>query len=285
MFQDASPSKSQVLTILLALLQTAASPALSRDQSLNQLLAQVPLNRQDKEKASRDIAVFTKQIAAGDKTWSTYYKRACAYNALNRYDEALADAKEAMKLGPKQVDPVMLCATIHEVSLEDDEVVKDVTLAMKLSTPEQRSLLYYRRARAYEGVPRNDLALQDMLEYLKGHKERYDINIARSLGNMYLKAGKPAEAVEHLSYCLKINPKTAKVHEARADAYMQLKNYKAAISDLTFEIKRFSTVKPALYEKRAKAYRLDGQLKLAAQDDASLKNLDSEAFKNAPFRN
>jgi len=132
---------------------------------------------------------------------------------------------------------------------------------------------------------RPDLALADALGYLKGHPERYDANLARIVGTLYLKLGKGKEAVEHFSYCLKSNPIMSSVHEMRGDAYMLLKKYNAAAADYSLEIARAPSIRTKLYVKRAAAYRKDGQLKKAAEDDVKIKSVSNEVFDIAPFRN
>ncbi|MDP3510716.1 MAG: tetratricopeptide repeat protein [Candidatus Melainabacteria bacterium] len=248
------------------------------------LIAQGSVEKNIKDKALREIAETTKQIKAGQSNWKIYYRRASALDALVRYEEALEDLEKAIKLDPNQVEPLLLHAKLSENTLDDEAAAKDYTAAIKLS-PAMAPHFMVLRCRCYESMLRPDLALADALGYLKGHPERYNANLARIVGTLYLKLGKGKEAVEHFSYCLKSNPIMSSVHEMRGDAYMLLKKYNAAAADYSLEIARAPSIKTKLYVKRAAAYRKDGQLKKAAEDDVKIKSVSNEVFDIAPFRN
>jgi hypothetical protein len=81
---------------------------------------------------------------------------------------------------------------------------------------------------------------------------------------------------------LAIAPQSKKVREPRADAYVLLKNYKAAIAAYSIAMRQEPS--PALYRKRAQAYKLSGQDALAAQDEKTASTMANEAFEQAPFR-
>ncbi len=249
-----------------------------------QLIAQISPEERLKERAKQEVTETTKQIKACQTNWKLYYRRASALTALVRYEEALEDSAKAIKLAPKQVEPYLLHARLCQSTLDDETAAKDYTAAIKLS-PAMAPHYMILRARCYESMLKPDLALADALGYLNGHPERYDTNLARIVGTLYLKLGKGKEAVEHFSYCLKINPIMSKVHEMRGDAYMLLKKYNAAAADYTLEIERIPNIVTKLYAKRANAYRKAGQLKKAEQDEIKIKSVSHEVFDIAPFRN
>lgn len=273
---------------LLCILSGAMSDCLAKSpisaEVAPQLIAQISAEERLRERAKQEVAETTKQIKACQTNWKLYYRRASALTALVRYEEALEDSAKAIKLDPKQVDPLLLHARLCESTLDDETAAKDYTAAINLGTPLSSNYMLL-RSHCYESMLKPDLALTDALGYLKGHPERYDTNTARIIGTLYLKLSKGKEAVEHFTYCLKIKPKMSKVHEMRGDSYMLLKNYKAAAEDYTFEINRMPNIVTKLYEKRANAYRKDGQLQKAAQDETKVKSVSHEVFDIAPFRN
>jgi len=238
-----------------------------------------------KEKALQEVSESTEQIKASPTNWKLYYRRACALTTLVRYEEALEDVDKAIKLDPKQVDLYLLHAKLCLNTLDDEAAAADYTKAIKLSPTNQASVLLLPRSHCYESMLKPDLALADALGYLKGHPERYDNNIARIAGCLYLKLGKGKEAVEHFSFCLKNNPNMSKVHEMRGDSYMLLNNYNAAAADYGLEIARIPNFATKLYEKRGIAYRKAGQLKKAAEDEKKIKSVGHDVFEIAPFRN
>ncbi|MBP9089446.1 hypothetical protein KBI23_00355 [bacterium] len=252
------------------------------------LIAQVPAQTTSenrlKERAAQEVSETTKQIKAGQSDWKIFYRRASALDALVRYEEALEDLEKSIKLGPKQIEPLILHAKLSQITMDDESAAADYTKVIQLA-PNTSSFWMLQRCHCYESMLKPDLALADALGYIKGHPERYDTNIARIMGTLYLKLGKSKEAVEHFSYCLKGNPKMSKVHEMRGDAYMLLKNYNAAAADYSLEIARIPNINTKLYVKRAEAYRKGGQLKKAAEDDIKIKSVSNEVFDIAPFRN
>lgn len=273
---------------LLCILSGAMSDCLAKSpisvEVAPQLIAQISAEERLRERAKQEVAETTKQIKACPTNWKLYYRRASALTALVRYEEALEDSAKAIKLDPKQVDPLLLHARLCESTLDDETAAKDYTAAINLGTPLTSNYMLL-RSHAYESMLKPDLALADALGYLKGHPERYDTNTARIIGTLYLKLGKGKEAVEHFTYCLKIKPKMSKVREMRGDAYMILKDYNAAAADYTLEIERIPNIVTKLYAKRANAYRKAGQLKKAEQDEIKIKSVSHEVFDIAPFRN
>jgi tetratricopeptide (TPR) repeat protein len=249
-----------------------------------QLIAQISAEERLKERANQEVAETTKQIKTCQTNWKLYYSRASALSTLVRYEEALEDSAKAIKLDPKQIEPLLLHARLSENTLDDEAAAKDYTAAINLGTPISSSVMLL-RSHCYESMMKPKLALADALGYLDGHPERYDTNLARIVGTLYLKLGKGKEAAEHFTYCLKIKPKMSKVREMRGDAYMLLKDYNAAAADYTLEIERIPNIVAKLYAKRANAYRKAGQLKKAEQDEIKIKSVSHEVFDIAPFRN
>lgn len=275
----ATSNFANALAALVVLLTLSHPACPAADKSSRRL----PTKSEAKEQALRTIAATSQEIAQGHCTWSTYYNRAAALHTVKRSAEALADLDKAIALAPQQVDPLILHATIDCQIFEDDDALKYCTLALKLPTPRRGEVLLM-RSHIYQTEGKYDLALKDLKEDLRISPNDYNCMTARQLGVLYQRLGSPKEAVEHLSYALKVEPTLLIAHQERADAYMQLKNYKAAIADYGAEMKLMQMVNTSLYLKRAAAYKADGQLKLAAQDEANAKKLSSDVFQNAPFK-
>ncbi|CAN5421323.1 hypothetical protein BH11CYA1_BH11CYA1_09110 [soil metagenome] len=284
--------KLDCLALLLACASACNIPSVfsnnftskSNQTSATKLLAQADGESKLKAKATQQVEETTNQIKKDQSSWKLYYRRASALSALVRYEEALEDLNKAIKLNPKQKDLYILHATLSQNIMDDESAAADFTKVISLD-PYQGSLYMLNRSHCYEAMLKPDLALADALGYIKGHPERYDNNIARILGGLYLKLGKGKEAVEHFSYCLKNNPKMSKVSEMRGDSYMLLKNYNAAAGDYSQAIIKMPNLAANLYQKRASAYRKAGQLEKAAQDDRKIKSVSHEVFDIAPFRN
>jgi tetratricopeptide (TPR) repeat protein/transglutaminase-like putative cysteine protease len=80
--------------------------------------------------SNSEIAAYSKEIESADNKTSAYESRAAAYLRLNRYDEALADTEEALKLHDHEVSLRLIRANIfmhrgerHAVEAEADAMI------------------------------------------------------------------------------------------------------------------------------------------------------------------
>ncbi len=146
---------------LLCILSGAMSDCLAKSPSSTevapQLIAQISAEEKLRERAKQEVAETTKQIKACPTNWKLYYRRASALTALVRYEEALEDSAKAIKLDPKQVDPLLLHARLCENTLDDETAAKDYTAAINLGTPLTSNYMLL-RSHAYESMLKPDLA-------------------------------------------------------------------------------------------------------------------------------
>lgn len=237
-----------------------------------------------KEKAREVYTQMTKLIDAGSTDWAVYYVRAQALRALKKPDEAMADVRKSSALNDKEYFPVRLRGLIANDLLEDAEAIKYYSLALKMAPHERKDLLEA-RYRTYEKAGMIKEANRDLLDLLKSFPERNDDDKQRSLGKYAMRLGDPAAAVQFFTQALKMRATMPKVHSFRGDAYLMLKNYKAAIADYTFEIDKGRMNTEEILHKRAMAYRLAGDIVRARQDELAEKKMNAETYENMPFSN
>ena len=163
--------------------------------------------------------------------------------------------------------------------MEDERAIEYLSRAIKLK--DSWGCLV-QRSSCYQNLGNYKAGAADLETYIKGHPERITADICRSLGHAYCLSNNQTKGVEYLSRALAMDPKIAKVHMWRAEAYMKLKDYKAAADDLTAALKDLQD--PELYSRRIECYRLMGRADLVAKDKAALSHLNADAFEIAPFR-
>jgi len=265
------------------LLITNVCPVQSRKGDAVTITAADPISRSmvylNHRQPKEALAVMTESIDKGDRRWQAYFQRAMIYKSMRRADEALADLDSCIRFAPDEISPLIQHADIDSSIMEDERAIEYLTRALKLKNSWG---CLVSRSSCYQSLGNYKAAAADLESYLKGHPERLSPDICRSLGHAYCLSNNVSRGVEYLSRALAMDPQIAKVHMWRADAYMQLKNYKAAAEDLTFSLKNLQD--PELYLKRIQCYQLMGRADLAAKDKAALSHLNADAFEIAPFR-
>lgn len=226
------------------------------------------------------LALINADIEKGDKRWQAYLQRATIYRAQNRTEEALRDLDRVIKMEPRCTAALVLHADIDSKIMEDDRALEYVSRAISVDGKDSGFLVM--RAGIYSDFGNYAAAAADLEAYIKSHPERATADICRNMGQLYYKNNNAPKAIEFLSKALVLHPQINKVHQYRADAYFELKNYKAAAADYTVALTHVQA--PDFYKKRAECYDHLGQPLLAARDRATLKTINQDAFVQAPFR-
>jgi tetratricopeptide (TPR) repeat protein len=162
------------------------------------------------------------------------YERGVAYCETARYDGAIADLSEAIRLEPGRADSWRERAKAYAGEGLFDQAIADETRAIKLEPKDpslyaERALLDFDRNRGPEAIADFTagigLAPRDAnLRYLRGHALRA--------------AGEPARAIEDYSRALKLDPGRRDAREERVAAYEDEGQYGKALDDLKAELLR-----------------------------------------------
>gem|GEM_PF-740150 len=269
--------------ILTVAVLTGSDQALAKKASQTIFPASDPISRSElllmHKRPKEALAVISESIDKGDRRWQAYYQRAMIYKSMHRADEALADLDQSIRLTSDEISPLIQHADIDASIMEDERAIEYLSRALKL---EGGWGCLVQRSSCYQNLGNYKAAASDLETYINGHPERLTADIYRNLGHALCLSQNQAKGIDYLSKSLALNPKIAKVHMWRAEAYMQLKNYKAAAEDLTASLKTVQD--PELYSKRIQCYQLMGRADLAAKDKATLSDLNADAFEIAPFR-
>ncbi|QDT40711.1 cellulose synthase subunit BcsC [Gimesia alba] len=152
----------------------------------------------DDPKSPRQIRTqMTKQIAKDKKSAKAWTARAWAHYELDDFDDAVADATQAIALCPQSYLPWYVRGASYFCTGQTDEAEADLSEAIRLADSVK-------------------LFLEDAYRYRGGI--RCDDN-------------RTEEAIKDLNKCLKIRPDDSQAFGFRGIAYCRKQNYRKAIQD------------------------------------------------------
>jgi tetratricopeptide (TPR) repeat protein len=91
------------------------------------------------------VTAFNAVIDYGSIDYRDYARRAAAYGAMEKYDVALKDTEQALKLSPRQWRTHLQRAVIHQRTFKFDNAISDLDSALEINSGEIELL----RRRAY----------------------------------------------------------------------------------------------------------------------------------------
>lgn len=224
-----------------------------------------------------------------------FSNRGNAYVSLQRYDEALADFVEALRLDARNETAYVGRGNVHFWRGENDLALQDFGQAIKLDPRDAnphhgRGNVYFNQGRyeeaiksyseairinpkffnAYSGrsnvyaeLKQTDRAISDLSQALKLNPTY--VNALVNRGNNYVLAKRFDEAIVDYDRALALQPDTVLAWSGRAGAYGLKKDYEHAIADFTKALDLDPSYLNARYG-RGQAYKELGKLDLAAAD-------------------
>ncbi|MEY2482283.1 MAG: hypothetical protein QOK24_811 [Verrucomicrobiota bacterium] len=162
------------------------------------------------------------------KAGETYYGRANAETEKGRYDEAIRDYSEALRLNPKIV------------------------------------VAYWGRGYAFQLKGDLDSAFSDYAEYLRHDQNAGRVYFNR--GGIYLQRKEWAKAVEDFSESIRCEPERSDAYFHRGSALAELGELDGALASLDAAISMNPTL-VAAYQLRATVHRKRGELERARTDE------------------
>ncbi|MGJ4859156.1 tetratricopeptide repeat protein [Labrys sp. La1] len=231
------------------------------------------------------------------KQFRTYAfsNRGNAYVSLQRYDEALADLNEALRLDAGNETAYVGRGNVHFWRGENDLALKDFGQAVKLdprdANPQHgRGNVYFNqgryeeaiksyseairinpkffnaysgRANVYAELKQTDRAISDLSQALKLNPSY--VNALVNRGNNYMIGKRFDEAIADYDRALALKPETILALSGRAGAYGMKKDYERSVADFTKALELDPSYLNARYS-RGQAYKELGKLDLAAAD-------------------
>lgn len=166
-----------VLTAISAASQQAVSPSTKptpAPQSVDNSIWITPMTAAGKKMKKADYAgaaaSYTECLEA-KKAFACYYGRAVANMALKRYDLAMTDANDGLKLSPEASEMYALRASLYLVDNEPLLAVGDLDKAVEYD--EENPDYYLERADVYCGMTIRDVSFKSLA--VKDQKKAKDL--------------------------------------------------------------------------------------------------------------
>ena len=259
------------------------------------------------------IARFTKEIIANPNLPAGYLNRCGAYSSQKRFQEALLDCSQAVKVAPNLWSTYYNRGSLYLLMKDRPSALKD--FSMTISLKNDVSGAFFFRGRIYQDDKRFDLAAGDFSRIIElgfGSLNVRGVSLSdiyfnrglcyNALGNFkaaaedmsqtigldpgfqnahyylgvaQLKQGNNQEALKAFDTFARLKPDEWIAYGSRAIVEMNMKNYDAAITDLTKAIE-MSPSDPQLFRLRANAYKGSGDGKLASKDEKMAESLEKQ---------
>ena len=199
--------------------------------------------------------------AIGKMTDIDYYNRGVTYQNLGRYDEALADYGQTIRLNPQYaaayVNRGNTCKNLGRI----DEALADYGQAIRLNP--ELAQAYNNRGHTYKNLGRIDEALADLNKAIQINPQLAQAYVNR--GSTYSDMSRYDEALNDYGRVIRLNPSDAEVYNSRGSTYYHLGRYDEALNDYGHAI-RLNPDFAEAYNNRGNTYRKMGRYDEALND-------------------
>jgi tetratricopeptide (TPR) repeat protein len=111
------------------------------------------------------IADFSEAIRLDPKNGDAYRYRGAAYSSQMKYSQAIADFGEAIRLDPKDVNAYDDRGEVYQRLAQYDQAIADYSTAIRID--QEHSLIYQDRGEAYESQGKHDQAIADFTKAIQ----------------------------------------------------------------------------------------------------------------------
>lgn len=200
-----------------------------------------------------------------------------AYDRIGRYDEALKELNEALRLNSEYIEVRNNLAVTHYKMGNYEEALGELLAAVGLNpdyTEAHSNLgsLYARLERYDEAVEELKLAIKLNPDYADAHN---------NLGHIYALQNKNQEAIEEFKEAIKLNPGYAHAHYNLGSIYFEMGMFEEAVEEL-HEALGLEPEMPEAYQGLGYAYYNLGSYEKSANAWVRAVCLDSDLLECVP---
>lgn len=184
----------------------------------------------EEKQSERAIEAYTQAIKLSAEQSMAYFGRALAYKDTGKFDLAIADCSEAIRLSPKEAVPYsayLLRAECHEANNDLERALADITEAIERDR--SRAQLYLVRARIHHKKGGMDRAVYDFTK--AAELDPQDMTAVLGRAQAYSDNEDYDRAIEDYSEAIRRNGKVAGYYFLRAKVRFLLKDYDRVIVD------------------------------------------------------
>lgn len=204
---------------------------------------------------------------SNDTLAKAYTYRGFSYLKKSRYDRAIEDFNQAIRLDPDNAWAYANRGNAYFNTREFDRALQDYDEALRLN-PVGYATLFYGRGAIYRGRGELNLAIAQFDEAIRLQPDFPEA--FRNRGNAYFDNGQFSLAVEDYGQALRLRPDYQSALVNRGDAYAAKGQYDRAIEDYGKAIDLQPV--PIAFRNRGNAYRAKGDYDKATGDlDASIR--------------
>ncbi len=246
--------------------------------ALNSDLARVYNNRGkaygEKGDYARAIQDFDKVIALNPGDATAYYNRGVVYERKGDYGLAIQDFDKAIALNPDDAEAYNNRGIVYERKGDYGLAIQDYTEAIALNPDDATA--YYNRGIVYERKGDYGLAIQDYTEAIALNPD--DATAYYNRGIVYERKGDYGLAIQDYTEAIALNPDDATAYYNRGIVYERKGDYGLAIQDYTEAI-ALNPDDATAYYNRGEAWLFLKEWDKARSDLTMAKNMGLDIAK------
>ena len=196
-----------------------------------------------------------------EKLYDSYFQRGNFRLASNKYDEAIEDYNEAIKLNPHYARSYKNRGLAYYTKGDISRAIDDYTKAIELDP--DNAYVYNNRGTAYSEKGEFSLALKDLNRAIELKPDLAEAYFYR--GVTYYRNGDVNFAIEDYNTAIKLRYDYARAYNNRGIAYRDKGDVEHAIEDYSKAIELYPAFVEA-YSNRGRAYVKKGLANLALRD-------------------
>jgi len=170
---------------------------------------------------------FNQAIKLDPKYSRAITRRGETYQSMKRYEEALQDFNQAIELDPKDTWAIAHRGQTYQSMERYEEALQDFNQAIELDPKNVRAIAF--RGLTYRLMKRDEEALQDFNQLIE-LDPKYDWAIALR-GQMYRSMKRYEEALQDFNQAIEIDPKNVRAITNRGQTYRDMERYEEALQD------------------------------------------------------
>jgi len=212
---------------------------------------------QQQAQAKAEPKVSEKQLTA-----SEYFERAYKAAEEQRYDDAIRDYTEAIRLNPQDAKAYNNRGSAYDDKRDYDAAIRDYTEAIRLNPLYAKA--YVGRAAAYiNGKKDYDAAIRDANEAIRLNPQ--DANAYYNRGLAYRNKGDYDAAIRDYNEAIRLNPQSASAYNNRAWICYLLRMYDQSLADSNRSL-QIDSKSAATLDTRGAVYQALGDYERALVD-------------------
>jgi tetratricopeptide (TPR) repeat protein len=161
------------------------------------------------------------------RNFTAYYNRGNEYANKGRYDQAIDDYNEAIRLNPAYSAAYHGRAIAYASKKLYTLAIDDYTQALRLDT--MNATIFYNRGLAYANLDQTDQAIQDYTQAISLTPQNSSAFNSRGLA--YSKKGEIEKSIADYNESIRINPQNSYAFSNRASVYLRTDNVERAVQD------------------------------------------------------